>query len=88
MDRMKTKRVRNSFESQLATRMRSVVEARFQLERARERLHKINQNLRNTDSNTLEHQREKALGEYIEAMGEARVARTRLLKELREHTAL
>lgn len=87
MERIKTKRVPSSFESQLVKRMRSVVEARFQLERARERLHKINQKLRQTDSSAIENQREKALGEYIEAMGEARIARTRLLKELREHAA-
>jgi predicted translin family RNA/ssDNA-binding protein len=67
--------------------MRSVVEARFQLDRARERLHKLNQKLRNADSDSYERQREKALGEYIEAMGEARIARTRLLKQLREHVA-
>jgi len=87
MERIKTKRVRSGFESQLAARMRSVVEARFQLERARERLHKINQKFRQTDANATENQREKVLSEYIEAVGEARVARTRLLKELREHTA-
>ena len=87
MDRTKTNRVRDGIESQLAALMRSVVEARFQLDRARERLHKLNQKLRNADSDSYERQREKALGEYIEAMGEARIARIRLLKQLREHAA-
>ena len=87
MDITKTRRVRHGLESRLAALMRSAVEARFQLERARERLHKFNHNLRKADSEEHDRKREKALGDYIEAVGEARLARTRLLKELRDHTA-
>jgi division protein CdvB (Snf7/Vps24/ESCRT-III family) len=87
MDNSRTNRIRNGVEGQLATLMRSVVDARFRLERARERLRDIEQKLRNADPNAYERQREKALGDYIDAISKARVARTQLLKQLRERAA-
>jgi hypothetical protein len=87
MDGVKNNRARNGIESQLDTLMRAVVEARFHLERARARLHDIEQKLRRADVDAYERQREKALNDYIQAVGQARIARSRLLKQLRDHTA-
>lgn len=87
MERTTGQRVRTGVEAQLMVLMRSVVDARARLERARERLHYIEHKLRKADPDSYERQREKALGEYIEAMGKARLARTQLLKQLRERAA-
>ena len=87
MDGMDSRRFRNGMESQLAILMRSVVEARFRLERARARLRDIEQKLRGENTDAYARQREKALGEYIEAIGKARVARSQLLKQLRHNAA-
>lgn len=87
MERTRTQRVRNGVEAQLDALMRSVVEARSRLARARERLRDIEQKLRGADPGSYERQREKALGDYIEAIGKARLARTQLLKQLRERAA-
>jgi hypothetical protein len=87
MDKSRTRRIRNEVESQLSTLMRSVVDARFHLEHARERLRDLEHELRITDPKAYERQRQKALGDYIDAMSKARVARTQLLKQLRERAA-
>ena len=87
MERTRSNRVRNGIESQLTALMRSVVDARFRLERARDQLHKTEQKLYLSGSESYERQRDKALGNYIEAVDQARKARVRLLKELRDHTA-
>jgi hypothetical protein len=87
MDNTRGQRIRNGVEAQLTALMRAVVDARFRLERARERLRDIEQSLRGADPNSYERQREKALGDYIQAINKARTARTQLLKELRERAA-
>jgi division protein CdvB (Snf7/Vps24/ESCRT-III family) len=87
MENSRSKRFRNGVEEPLSALMRSVVDARFRLERARERLRDIEQRLRSADPLAYERQREKALGDYIDAISKARVARTQLLKQLREHAA-
>jgi hypothetical protein len=87
MDSKQSRRFRDGMESQLATLMRAVVEARFRLERARERLRDIEQKLREANPDAYVRQREKALGEYIEAIGKARVARSQLLRQLRHNAA-
>jgi hypothetical protein len=87
MENRRAKRIDDGSDPQLTTLMRAMVEARFRLERARERLRDNEQKLRSRDQDAYERQREKALGDYIEAMGKARVARTQLLKRLRNHAA-
>lgn len=87
MEKTRTQRVRNGVETQLTALMRSAVDARATLGRARERLRDIEQELRGSDPNTYERQRAKALGNYVEAIGKARFARTELLKRLRERAA-
>ena len=87
MDDKRSQGIRNGVEAQLAALMRSVVDARFHLGRARERLRSIEQELRNADPRSYERQREKALGDYVVAMSKARVARTELLKQLRGRAA-
>jgi hypothetical protein len=67
--------------------MRSTVDARATVGRARERLRDIEQKLRGMDPNAYERQRAKALGDYVEAVGKARLARLELLKRLRERAA-
>jgi division protein CdvB (Snf7/Vps24/ESCRT-III family) len=87
MERTNGERVRNGVEAQLTTLMRSVVDARARIGHARERLHYIEHKLRKADPDSYERQREKALGDYIDAMGKARLARTQLLKQLRARAA-
>ncbi len=74
-----------SGEAKLTTLMHSVVETRSQLAKTRMKLQKIEQKISGQNQTEMETRRAKALSEYIEAMGRARVARTRLLNRLREH---
>jgi hypothetical protein len=74
-------------EAVLATLMRTVVEARAQMAQARERLQSLEASLRGQARADLAKKREKALNEYREAMGQARQARTRLLKQLQAQAA-
>jgi hypothetical protein len=74
-------------EASLMKLMRAVVEARNRLSSSRERLRAIDLKLRGKNPGDYERQHSQALAEYVEAAGSAKVARTRLLKHLREHAA-
>ncbi|MFP5263439.1 MAG: hypothetical protein ACLGJB_16170 [Blastocatellia bacterium] len=87
MGKARTERVRNGVETQLTALMRSAVDARASLGRARERLRDIEHRLRGMDPDAYGRQRAKALGDYVEAVGKARLARMELLKRLRERAA-
>lgn len=74
-------------DEKLTILMRAVVEARNRLARARERLRAIETKLRGKGRSDYERQHSQALAEYVEAVGKARLARTRLLQQLRERAA-
>lgn len=74
-------------ERMLASLMQAVVEARGRLDAARARLRGVEEKLRGTNFDKFERQRSQALTEYRDAIGSARQARTRLLKQLKERAA-
>jgi hypothetical protein len=74
-------------EVSLAALMKTVVDARTRLTRAREKLRSIEEKVRGSGRGDYERQRDQALGDYIDAMGKARAARTRLLNQLRQRAA-
>jgi hypothetical protein len=74
-------------EAMLAMLMRTLVEARNKMAQARDNLQSLDPGLKSQGRGDLDKKREKALIEYREAMGQARQARTRLLKQLREQAA-
>ena len=78
---------RGGDETKLASLMQTAVETRNHLARARERLRSIEERLKGKEKNDYESKRARALDDYIEAMGKAKRARTKLLKHLRERTA-
>jgi hypothetical protein len=71
-------------QTELTKLMQAAVETRSRLERARERLRAIENKVNGAAGKNYERQHEQALGEYIEAAGKAKEARTKLLKQLRE----
>jgi hypothetical protein len=87
MGKGRTQRARNGVQTQLAALMRAAVDARACLGRTRERLRDIEQKLRRMDPDAWGRKRAKALGDYVEAVGKARLARMELLKRLREQAA-
>lgn len=74
-------------EENLTILMRAVVEARNRLRRTRERLRAIETKLRTASRKDYERQHNQALADYVEAVGKARQARTRLLQQLKERAA-
>ena len=74
-------------EEKLTMLMRAAVEARTRLARAREQLRAIETKLRRAGRDDYERQHNQALAEYVEAVGRARQARTRLLQKLKERAA-
>jgi hypothetical protein len=78
---------RDGREEKLTMLMRATVEARTRLARARERLRAIDTKLRGAARDDYERQHNQALAEYVEAVGKARQARTRLLQQLKERAA-
>jgi hypothetical protein len=74
-------------EEKLTILMRAAVEARNRLRRTRERLRAIEMKLRSASRKDYERQHSQALADYVEAVGKARQARTRLLQKLKERAA-